>query len=61
MEIFEAMPQCIACSGPLDENDLSFEQRLIRDADFCRKCFDDIMKDEGMTYLDNSRFLSVTR
>lgn len=34
---------CVTCSQPIDFLSLSFEQRIIDDQDFCRRCFDEIM------------------
>lgn len=34
---------CINCRGPISQISLSFEQKLIEDEDFCRRCWDDIM------------------
>jgi hypothetical protein len=34
---------CINCSGAISRISLSFEQKLIKDEDFCRRCWDDIM------------------
>lgn len=34
---------CVICGDFIDAASLSFEQRLIRDQDFCRKCWDEIM------------------
>jgi hypothetical protein len=34
---------CINCSGAISQISLSFEQKLIQDEDFCRRCWDDIM------------------
>jgi hypothetical protein len=54
------MTKCVACSRPVDASALSFEQRLIKDERFCRPCWDEVMKDESMDYLDNPRFISQT-
>jgi hypothetical protein len=35
--------QCVNCSSTIDSGALSFEQKLIDDEDFCRRCWDDIM------------------
>ena len=48
----------IECDEHINESALLFEQRLIDDTDFCGACFDDIMKEEGIDYLDNPLFLS---
>lgn len=34
---------CINCRGPISQFSLSFEQKLVEDEDFCRRCWDDIM------------------
>jgi hypothetical protein len=47
----------VACSRTVDSTALSFEQRLIDDTTFCRPCFDEIMKDEGMDYLESPLFM----
>lgn len=35
--------KCVNCSNSIDQLSLSFEQKLIDDEDFCRRCWDDIM------------------
>ena len=52
------MAKCVACFRPVDLTDLSFEQRLIADIHFCRPCWDEVMDDDSLDYLDNPRFLS---
>lgn len=37
--------QCLICGANIDSKATTFEQRLIRDRDFCGKCFSDIMND----------------
>lgn len=37
---------CLDCSAPIDPNSLSFEQKLVDDKDFCRRCWARIMMDE---------------
>jgi hypothetical protein len=32
------------CEDLIDRNSTSFEQRLIDDSDFCRRCWDEIMR-----------------
>jgi len=39
----EETRQCVNCSSTIDSGALSFEQKLIDDEDFCRRCWDDIM------------------
>lgn len=34
---------CVVCDNFIDAASLSFEQRLVGDQDFCRKCWDEIM------------------
>lgn len=53
------MKHCVECGSPVDANSLSFEQRLIDDQDFCRRCFDEIMSDEDMPYLNDPSLLSL--
>ena len=36
---------CVACNRKISTSILSFEQRLIGDADFCRSCWNTIMID----------------
>ena len=43
-EISEAS-QCIQCGVAIDPTTLSFEQKLIDDKDFCRRCWNQIMSD----------------
>ncbi len=52
------MRNCTQCGDPISEESFSFEQRLIDDHNFCRKCFDEIMLDVDLSYLDNPRFLA---
>ena len=52
------MTKCVSCFRSVDSSALSFEQRLIEDVHFCRPCWDEVMKDESMDYLDNPRFMS---
>lgn len=42
-----AISKCIVCNVPIDETILSFEQRLIDDKEFCRRCFDEIIDDNN--------------
>lgn len=39
----EEARECVNCSNGIDRGLLSFEQKLIDDEDFCRRCWDDIM------------------
>lgn len=55
------MTDCVQCFNPINADALSFEQRLINDQDFCRKCFDETLDREGLDYLDNPRFLASNR
>jgi len=34
---------CVECGIRIDTDNLSFEQELIEDEDFCRRCWDRIM------------------
>jgi hypothetical protein len=52
------MAKCVSCFGPVDPGVLSFEQKLVEDGHFCRSCWDEVMKDESMDYLDNPHFMS---
>jgi len=40
------MAVCVMCSEEFDPSDVTFEQRLISDDSFCRKCWTDIMDRE---------------
>ena len=37
--------QCLICGINIDPKASTFEQRLIKDEDFCGKCFAEIMND----------------
>ena len=51
---------CVECDTPIDENSMSFEQRLIGDESFCRRCFDRIMLGaDDMPYLERPGFLTL--
>lgn len=43
----EAVPTCISCNLPIDLANLSFEQRLVEDKEFCRICFEEILNDNN--------------
>ena len=51
------LTKCVVCSRPVDSTALSFEQRLVGDTTFCRPCWDEIMIDESMNYLDSPHFM----
>ena len=51
------MTKCVACFRAVDPDELSFEQKLIEDEHFCRSCWDEVMKDESMDYLDSPLFM----
>jgi hypothetical protein len=36
---------CVQCGHPIDHTNLTFEQRLIDDKDFCIRCWNEIMND----------------
>ena len=55
--ILTHLTKCVVCFRPVDSTALSFEQRLIEDTHFCRPCWDEVMKDESMDYLDSPRFM----
>ena len=58
------MNVCIMCCEPIDYDNLSFQQRLIGDRDFCRACFDEILEaqyDSDMKYLETMRTLSIQK
>ena len=56
------MNNCLMCGSPVIEESTSFEQRLIGDIEFCRRCFDAIMDDTDTSYLDSPSFMStITR
>lgn len=60
-EAWGIMRECVQCLNPIDTAMLSFEQRLIDDQDFCRRCFDEKVDGEDLTYLESSRFLLSNR
>ena len=37
--------KCVECGIDIDIDTLSFEQKLIEDEDFCRRCWDRVMDD----------------
>lgn len=39
----QQLSECLMCHKVIDPSSISFEQRLIDDKDFCRKCWDEIM------------------
>lgn len=39
---------CIQCHNPIVVESQSFEQRLIGDEDFCRKCWDYVVSEEDI-------------
>lgn len=46
---------CVMCKSTYDDRALTFEQRIIRDSDFCPNCFREMMiasYDSDMDYLD---------
>ena len=53
------MMHCVECNSPIDPNNMSFEMKLVDVQDFCRRCFDEIMADDGLPYLDDKRFMTV--
>lgn len=53
------MMRCVECNSPIDPNSLSFEMRLVEIRDFCRRCFDEIMKEEELSYLNKPGFVSL--
>lgn len=57
-KVLNNQKECIQCNGLIDPDFSSFEQNLIRDEHFCRKCFDEIMKEIDLAYLENPRFLT---
>ena len=47
------MPNCLLCRQDFEPDEITFEQRLIEDTDFCSRCFKDILSDryyEELTY-----------
>lgn len=40
------MVNCVMCLDEFDPSDVTFEQRLIEDCSFCKRCWTEIMKDE---------------
>ncbi len=57
-KVLDYPKECVQCNGLINPDFSSFEQNLIRDEHFCRKCFDEIMKDVDLGYLENPRFLA---
>lgn len=57
-KVLNNQKECIECNGLINPDFASFEQNLIRDEHFCRKCFDEIMKDADLGYLENPGFLA---
>lgn len=58
------MNACIMCFAPIGYGNLSFQQRLIDDRDFCRVCFDEILEaqyDSDLKYLETLRTLSFQK
>jgi hypothetical protein len=53
------MTKCVACFRPVDKDTLSFEQKLVEDEHFCRPCWDEVMNEESMDYLDSPKFLAL--
>jgi len=47
--------QCVECGIDIDIDNLSFEQKLIEDEDFCRRCWDRVMDET-----DDVRLPSLT-
>lgn len=47
--------KCVECGINIDADNLSFEQKLIEDEDFCRRCWDGVMDD-----VDDVRLPSLT-
>lgn len=37
---------CVMCLDEFDPSDITFEQRLVRDDSFCKRCWTEIMKGE---------------
>ena len=40
-----APAKCVECRIDIDATNLSFEQKLVKDEDFCRRCWDRVMDD----------------
>jgi hypothetical protein len=55
------MKDCVQCFNPVDMEALCFEQRLINDEAWCRKCFDEIMTDVDLNYLDSLRLTALAK
>jgi hypothetical protein len=47
--------KCVECGIDIDTDNLSFEQRLIKDEDFCRRCWDKVMDDTNDVRLPSLR------
>ena len=47
--------KCVECGIDIDIDNLSFEQKLIEDENFCRRCWDRVMDDT-----DDVRLPSLT-
>ena len=54
-EQLEECKKCVECGIRIDMDNLSFEQKLIEDEDFCRRCWDRVMDDT-----DDVRLPSLT-
>ena len=39
--------KCVECGIDIDVDNLSFEQKLVEDEDFCRRCWDRVMDDSN--------------
>ena len=50
-----ACKKCVECGIDIDIDTLSFEQKLIEDEDFCRRCWDRVIDDT-----DDVRLPSLT-
>jgi hypothetical protein len=47
---------CCTCHRPIDLRNLSLEQRIVDDHDFCRHCFDEIMESQDDANVDYSKY-----
>ncbi len=54
------MRTCLRCSRPIDPNNLSMEQRIIDDQDFCRACFTYLVSEADLPVEFPARMMSLT-
>jgi hypothetical protein len=47
---------CCTCHLPIDFRNLSLEQMIVDDRDFCRRCFDEILESQDDLNVDYSKY-----